>query len=452
MSFTQRRSPELGPSPIERVEMYRAPSSPEAGDESLMEMVIEAAINEILEYRAKKINEGRNGIIFRLEGIAEEVSKKLASAGYMVSNEQIAKILKISKKGAGEHEYRMQQKALDIVDSLDDKNGYAQVPMLHGYCELPVTVEVKEKLETFGFDSSNKRADIIFMDYIEGEDIATGLYREVIKRHPRTVHLKDVANQLDFEDLQKEVSHALGFTIPGGKARDENERMIEQYRIMQMNMERLVAFLKRSGFQLNPAIPKQIAKTIELFHKKGLCLRDAHHRNFLVTGNLEAGKNGEELPCQVYAIDFGSAVEFDGRYSEDAYIDEVSGARFPNDETIVAQLKQFMSASSETSGSVWGKDEGLHKRIVGSLAFKQFFTHASQGYLESGTTLQELYHRCPSQPSRLLYLLTFVDSFVSTHPDQRDRVIADVEHLASGLPVHDANSLRHYAVYLVQNK
>lgn len=451
MAFAERQpAGSSGPSSVERMEIYRPPASSEAGDESLMEMVIEAAINEILEYRAKRINEGRNGIIFRLEGVAEEVSQKLAGAGYSVSNEQIAKILKISKKGAGEHEYRMQQKALNIVASQEGAEGFAKVPMLHGYCELPITEEVKSKLETFGFDSSNKRADIIFMDYIDGEDIATGLYREVIKRHPRTVHLKDVAHQLDFDELQKEVSHALAFTVPGGKARDENERMIEHYRIMQMNMERLVTFLKRSGFQLNPSIPKQIATTIDLFHKNGLCLRDAHHRNFLVTGDLEAGKNGEERPCQVYTIDFGSAVEFDGRYSEDAYIDEVSGARFPNDETIVAQLKQFITESSDASGSVWGKEEGLHKRIVNSPAFKQFFMHASQGYLENSASLQELYYRCPPQPSRSLYLLAFIDAFVSAHSDQQARVMSDIEHLASGLPTHDANALRRYAGHLAQ--
>lgn len=444
----ERAIEEDRPSSVEKVEVYRSSESKENGDESLMEMIIEAAINEILEYRARKINEGQNGIIFRLEGVAEEVSEKLAGAGYSVTNEQIAKVLKISKKGAGEHEYRMQQKALRILESVGDDEGYAKVPMLHGYCELPVTEGVKNKLESFGFDSSNKRADILFMDYIDGPDLATALYREVVKRHPRTVHLKDLADDLDFQELQSEVSNALGFTVPGGKARDESERMIEQYRIMQMNMERLVTFLKRSGFRINPAIPKQITATMDLFHKNGLCLRDAHHRNFLVKGHIEAGENGEGRPCEVYAIDFGTAKEFEGKYSEDAYVDDVSGVRFPSDETIVAQLKQFAFESSEETGSVWGKEEALHNRIMNSPAFKQFFTHASQGYLENGVSLQELYYRCPPQPSRPLYLLTFVDSFVSSHEEQRTRVVSDLQHLAGGLPTHEGNLLRKFGVNL----
>jgi serine/threonine protein kinase len=436
------------PSSVEKVEMYRPLASKDQGDKMLMEMIIEAAVNEILEHKARKINEGQNGIIFRLEGVAEEVSAKLASAGYSVSNEQIAKVLKISKKGAGEHEYRMQQKALHIIESSvqDDSVSFAKVPTLHGYCELPITEEVRKKLQVFGFDSSNKRADIIFMDYIDGPDLATALYREVVKRHPRTVHLKDSVHELDFQELHKEVSSALGFTMPGGKARDANERIIEQYRIMQMNMERLVVFLNKSGFRLNPSIPKQISATIDLFHKNGLCLRDAHHRNFLVEGDIEAGSDGEERPCKVYAIDFGSAVEFDGRYMEDVYIDNVSGSRFPNDETIVAQLRQFV-LKKELS-SIWGKDESLHRRIESSEQFKQFASHASRAYSDGHASLQELYHRCPMQPSRSLYFLSFVDAFVKVYPDQREHVIDEIERLSVGVPILDSNALRRYASYL----
>lgn len=444
---SERAFEDKAPSSVQRVEVYRPLKSSTHEDESLMEMIIEAALNEILEYRARKINEGQNGIIFRLQGVAEEVSQKLADAGYSVSNEQIAKVLKISKKGAGEHEYRMQQKALHVLEAVEDDKAYAKVPALHGYCELPVTESVKDRLETFGFDSSNKRADIIFMDYINGPDLATALYREVVKRHPRTVHLKDVVQDLDFNELQKEVSGALGFTVPGGKGKDETERMVEQYRVMQMNMERLVMFLKRSGFRLNPAIPKQIHATMDLFHKNGLCLRDAHHRNFLVTGDLEAGSSGEEKPCQVYAIDFGSASEFKGRYTEEVYVDTVSGVRFPSDETIVGQLRQFIGDSA-SADSVWGKDESLHRRISGSPAFKQFFTHASQAYLDGQVSLQDLYHRCPPQPSRILYFLTFVDAFSNAYSDRRDRIVGELGQLASGLPTHDSIMTRRLVASL----
>lgn len=409
-----------------------------------MDAVIQAAINEILEFRAKRINEGKKGIILRIENLAKSVVSKLAQVGIEIDENRVAKVLKISKEGAGEHEYRMQQRAEEIIRLAPNPDELASVPDVRGFCDIPVTNEVKNKLGAFGFHSSNKRAEVLFMDFVEGDDLATALYREVVKRHPRCRHLASVADDLDFEDLQREASNALEFSIAGGKSRDEGERIVEEYRIMQMNIERLVRFLERSGFRLNPAIPNKIERTMDLFHKNGLCLRDAHHRNFMVNGELEAGPNGEERPCKVHAIDFGAAVEFDGPYNDDVYVDTVSNVRYPNDLSIVSQLRKFVHNQEEENSSFWTPHESLKARILKSPGFRDFKTHTLAAYVGGQADLQQVYFKCPAQPSRAVYLLTFVENALNEQPDILDRVHSELDQLITKLPASESNIIRAY--------
>ena len=192
---------------------------------------------------------------------------------------------------------------------------------------------------------AGSRVEMIVMDYIEGDDIATHLFKEVIKRHPNTVHLVRDVDVMTFPDLMQAVAEAMGRKVPGGKARDEGAREYEERKVFNENAQQMYLFLKRRGFRLNPIILEQIKKTITAFHDHGIVFRDGHHRNFIVQGSLETPTNPQLPPPQVTVIDYGHSQEFSGSYNPDLYIEE--NKKFPDDFAIIRELEQLVETFSE---------------------------------------------------------------------------------------------------------
>lgn len=282
--------------------------SPEAVENFSEQKEIAESLIESMIINSKKINEGNNGIIkiVDLESLPKELTgflKKFTS--HTVKEDKIAlKMLKIYQKGEGKKEYELQKKAYDIVDAEEDDDKYAKIPEPLLYYEFNIQTEkAKNMLHVDGMDSEQKKIEIILMDYIQGEDLAEYLYRQILIRHKDLKHLAEQAQDIEIKDLQTYVSKALGFARPAGKHRDEGLRIFEKEAVNSQNVNILINFLKKQkDFKFDKSILEKIKNTIDLLHKNNIYHRDLHERNVMKSPLA----NGKE---EIFIIDFGSATE-----------------------------------------------------------------------------------------------------------------------------------------------
>lgn len=341
-----------------------APSSRQESHEEreAVEKFIDASLEELCERYLSKFNEGNNGMILKLrvEDMPHDLVEGLKKNGIELGDEKVAKILKIYSGGKGRKEFEMQKKAHELVEAQPDKEKYARIPKPYFYRDFAVGKEAQEKIKGMtekGYGS--ERVEMFMMDFVPGDDVATVLYKEVIKRHEKTVDIAPHADELSFAELQDRVFQALNFSAPGGKSRDAGARELEMRKVFAENAEKLDAYLERRGFRVDPAVVSQMENTMDLFHRNGLAFRDGHQRNFMISGDYAAPAAGaaKERPPQVYVIDFGAATELEGKRLEEVFR-EVDGdegkdavvRNYPDDFMVARQLKRF-------TGEAVGADE-----------------------------------------------------------------------------------------------
>src|SRR6056297_1925364 len=292
--------------------------------------LLDAGLEKFLLTKTEKINEGNNGVVFKFNQKTilehEELFEFFRFDPEKKEESAVVKILKLYFQGQGLKEFKMQQKAYELVQSSEEKE-LAEVPEPINYYDLKISSqELKNFLKNRGVRETDN-IELLIMDFVPGEDLSTRLFKEVIKRHPKLAHLK---NQV--EEMKKYCEVALDYRYPGEKSRDEGEREFEREKLFAENMGKMVEFLKSRGFVLDKRILDRYKKTIDLFHENGLLFRDGHHRNLMVNGE------GDDLEVQV--IDFGSSTEFEGEYesSRDFYTDPMEGRAYIQDEMIYRSL------------------------------------------------------------------------------------------------------------------
>lgn len=329
------------------------PRVDDEADREAVEKFIDAALEELCERYLAKFNEGNNGIVLRLrmDDIPPELKEGLQKNGIELGDDKVAKILKIYSGGKGKQEFEMQKKAHELVEAQPDKEKYARVPKPYFYRDFAVGPDAQERIKSLSDKGafSSGRVEMFMMDYVPGDDVATILYKEVAKRHPKTVDIAGMTDDLPFSDLQDRVFQALDFRAPGGKSRDIGERELEMRKVFAENAEKIDVFLERRGFRIDPTVVSQIENTMNLFHKNGLAFRDGHQRNFMISGDYEAKPGAtRERPPQVFVIDYGAATEVKDRPIQEAFKevegDEGKGATvrtYPDDFMVARQLKRF---------------------------------------------------------------------------------------------------------------
>ena len=307
----------------------------------IMELIME---NFILQ--SKKINEGNNGIIKALDlrKIRDELPLKLVeyitkkSPDFFSERDDLAiKMLKVYNRGDGKREFEAQKRAHEIITKEQETNpeaSLAGVPTPLIFEELTVVDEETQAiLKNDGLKSLTDKVEILIMDLIPGEDMATHIYEEVVKRSGKLAHLRGSLEEIPLNDLIEEVSSALGFVEAGGKHRDEDLKVFEEEAVRNENVEKIVRFLKQSGFTLDKDILNKVENTIKLLHKNGLYHRDLHERNIMMVGD------------EVKIIDFGSAKEVPAGTEEDMY--EEGGKRLVPDEMVLERYKPLTTTFEE---------------------------------------------------------------------------------------------------------
>lgn len=280
---------------------------------------------------ASKVNEGNNGVIFKniLEFTKEDPGGKVERKEYA------AKMLKIGSFEDLQRERKNQQQAYEILQvalqEVEHPEDYALIPKVD-FCELiEVDAELAERLKEQGVFIDDGKVGVMMMDWVNGEDLATHLFKEVLSREnarrqqsgENKIYLGE--NPL-FNQLHATVSQVLDFRRPGGKGTTPAERLVEKEKVEDLNEQSVYRYLKKSGFRLSPQIVLQIENTIKLLRDKGFTLWDNHMRNAMI--NAESG--------QAFLIDFAP---FDRLRTE--------GYRQPDPFDMTRKLRQLTTSPEE---------------------------------------------------------------------------------------------------------
>ncbi len=289
--------------------------------------------------KSQTINQGTNGIIKRIdaENFPQALLEYFKERGIINSdnrNDLVFKIIKIYSGGRGRKEYERQSKAYEIVQNKileNDGKEYASIPKPYYYKELEIDSELKQMAKNDGMKPNQKKLEVLLMDFIDGNDLATMLYREVLKRHPDTVHLKEEEiNQMSITELEKEVSSCLRFNVPGGKNSNPGENAFEAEIVFNENTKRMIDFLKRKGVKLNREIFEKLKNTIDLLHSNGFFHRDLHERNVMLSDD------------NIFIIDFGESISnVLPEFKEGVYNETMSDKKWIDDKNILNKYKSL---------------------------------------------------------------------------------------------------------------
>lgn len=304
----------------------------------------EAAFDAALFAHGERIEEGVQGVIVRTELSALDAQLREVFADVVEDDAPAAKILKIYSPGAAPDELAHQHAAYRLLENLPDQTGYARIPKTFAAYDLAFHEQLKEHLESMGMSITSDHVEILMMEYIPGKDLETLLLQEVLRRHPESHVAASTAAQLDHHMLYSQVAALLQLEVTTSPhAGDQNVRSLLQAR--GRNTERIIAFLKKSGFVMRADVLPQIERTLRHLHANGMHHRDMHARNVMVVGSLEQ----EDSPAQTYLIDFSFAKRGVNKNS-DPYVDEDSAGQvlYADDLSIIKQLSPLTETVAES--------------------------------------------------------------------------------------------------------
>ena len=264
-----------------------------------IEQAIDASIEGMLLGNSKD-NEGSEALIYKVDahGIPQEFRDALQKKGTTFDGGDMAvKMLKLYSPPAGIREYRIHQRAYRLVEAAmrEHPGKYAAVPKPTLFRELTISDETARKLKGDGAQISNDRVEVLMMDYVHGQDVATVFYTWILEHHRGALKLDEGSS---FADIRDAVAIALDFERPGGKSFREAERIAEERAVNNDNQKRVYDFLVKHGFKMSTDLALQVRNTVELLHANGIYHRDLHERNLMVTDFGLPDQQG-------YIIDFG---------------------------------------------------------------------------------------------------------------------------------------------------
>lgn len=258
--------------PLERVDLT-------AERKEEFEFIIRS-IREVL-HTEHKANEGNNGVIFKIRVKEQEGEQEV--------KEYAAKLLKVGDFERLNDEFENQRRAYQILqDAIAEGRSadeFARIPHPDFCQEIGADDDMKKHLTREGVKVSGDDVGVMAMDWVYGEDVATHLFREVLRRK-KSLYLETI-KQNDFNQLLGAVGLELGYVQPGGKATREGDRIFEQIQVERQNEAKVYSFLKKDGYQFPKKTLEQIKNTIDLLEASGLALWDSHARNVMIDQNGE---------------------------------------------------------------------------------------------------------------------------------------------------------------------
>ena len=369
----------------------------EAGVEK--EKNIAEFIESIIE-NSQFTDAGYEGLIYRLDSqrLPEGFSEFLESRGIQIEGDVASKILKVYTRGQGAAEFKALEKAVQLLDSAPDKTGLARVPNPIFLQEIPVTQSLKESLGQKAKEIVGDKIEVILMDYIEGDDLATALYKKALEIIQGDDFDPKSVEGMDYPSLAHYVQDE--FTQKNRKSVQREENPLGD------DVNWLRKFLKDNGFSPDPSIADQIKKTVELMEKKGMSHGDIHPRNIKV-------HNG-----QVYLLDFGRA---DGSW--DSMSEEEKSERI-GDGVLLDWLKGFSETPKKqfekrTNEYIWMLEKISAKTKVSA----KFESIKSELIKDPYSKLSEMFERLNMTDDAIDEFCSYAYRLAKEYPETGDDVL-----------------------------
>ncbi|MBU1032951.1 MAG: hypothetical protein ABII13_00575 [Patescibacteria group bacterium] len=328
-------------------------------DKEKRDRMIDAVMLEMV-FKAQRINEGNNGTILRLDiDILDEKTRELAmEVGLIQEGNNIFKLLKIYRAGDGEQEVNNQRSAYEIVNEASKKGlEVTKVPKVYSMREIKSpNKEISELIRMHAhLDLTQDRVECIVMEYLEGEDLGTYIWKEYAKQIIKKiadskesivseVEEEAVAGCKTFFDIQDYIKALQQRFEPALKGRllefmartPANEKEVrKESEVNVRNAKKIQDVLVQGGFVIDQSIYDKVNNTIEAFREQGLVYLDAHERNIMLVGD------------DVYTIDFGKCKKIKrpvtGNQDAEAFASvEDNPEGRPIDRSVVEFLKIFV--------------------------------------------------------------------------------------------------------------
>lgn len=341
--------------PSEEGSLIDTPETTEARTERIINEQYETLIRE-----HNPVDSGKEGLIFRLqaEEVNPDVKTALGSTEQDFNDDSAVKVLKVFSPGAKaiEHEFTQQVRAYNILNAArkDSAVLLAKVPAPIDFRKIHIEDDTRGLLNREGASLKGNEVEVMMMDFVGGEDLQTIFYRWIVKHAPKDKEYAVTANpdQADFQKLYQAVSGILEFQALPPEHNAEADEEISRRR------EKVLHFLKKTGFTLKQTIVDQIKNTRTVLQANRLYHNDEHERNFMVDGD------------QVYLIDFARATEKRIEDESDFNVDKLLEQLTPEFE-IKNKAERQSSILSQVESIA--KDEGLLER------YKTVYSSAMDG-------------------------------------------------------------------------
>lgn len=302
----------------------------------------------LLDARAE--NAGNNGLVFlfrlSLKDMSEEMKQAFTEVGLInASDEECAvKLLKIYSPGVARAEYLAHKEASDVLKKVKDEDSaaYASVPRLIAYRHLDLADEAEQNLNHQGAQLHDKKAEVIVMEWIPGEDLATHILRlaaeDLLKQHNQARDLKGMT----FNQIAHEAATELSLT----KSKTYSEQNLLE--VEHENRGKIYAYIRNHALLDPQPIANRIENTVGLWHEHGIVHGDLHERNIIVADD-----------GRIVILDFGGASTPTLRKSRsvaasvDAYGNGEDVRRI-DDFEVIKRLRNLKSADSARNKKEFG--------------------------------------------------------------------------------------------------
>ncbi|HVO28681.1 MAG TPA: hypothetical protein VMT81_01725 [Candidatus Paceibacterota bacterium] len=275
-----------------------------------------AEINRSIEQMllsCERAGEGGKAVVLKLsmDNTAPEWQPALDALEIEGSeSDKAIKLFKLYLPNKGAWEYKMHQRAYEAIRnaSEEERENMAQVPALSSMHEVHLEEEVRRAIEgKFSVSISGSESQLIAMEYIDGEDLATVFYKWILE-HERLFSAEET-DAMTFAQLYEAVAGRLHFEqLPDEVVHDPRALELAEWKISANNTNKLYDYLRKQKFPLPPQVAAQVENTLKILHRNHITHGDAFERNIMVTGGMQALRSRRNLEGErSYLIDFGEA-------------------------------------------------------------------------------------------------------------------------------------------------
>jgi hypothetical protein len=370
----------------------------------------------------ERAGEGGKAVVLKLSpnGISPELHPALEALNVDNDEARAVKLLKLYLPNKGAFEYKMHGQAYqsfqDIPES--DQNSYARIPALSSSRDVDFDNETKAEIERrFRASIVGDKAQLIVMEYVDGEDLATIFYKWILENERR--YASEQTDQMDFKELYEEVAKTLNFEmLPDGEIDDPRALELAEWKTSSRNTAKLYDYLHKNHFPLSPEIVSQLEKTLTLLHAKAhITHGDAFERNVMIQGGTQVFReNQPDQRKQSYLIDFGEARDH-----------EVEGV---DDFAIIRRLKKLLASPKEET-------EMNRKKIYDEINAKANRLSTNRQWQETYSLIKKLLSENPDKALATAWSRTAgqgensIDAFFITMKRLANENLLDAEIVAS---------------------